>query len=881
MRKFIFCFLLLICISGQSYATHQRAAEITYKHISGLTFEFTITMYTRTSSPADDTRTFMPIYWGDGTGDEIERIVFEPIPNVSDITYNLYKGTHTFPAPGTYVVSVEDPNRNNGVNNIPNSVNVPMFTETEIVINPFLGYNNSVLLLNPPIDQGCAGKPFIHNAGAYDVDGDSLSYKLVICKGAGGYDIPGYTFPLASDTFTINRITGDVLWLNPILQGEYNVAFVIEEWRYGYRVGSVRRDMQINIVACDHDPPEIYTIEDTCVVAGDFLQFDATAIDPDGTIVTLTAFGGPFEQAENPAYIDPDPATGNDTVTTTFNWPTTCKHVRLESYAAVFKARDKGLPVNLVNFKTVLIKVIAPAPENLQASALGIGINIEWEKSICENAIGYKIYRRSGESGWDPDYCETGVPAYTGFRLIQQIDNINTTTFRDDNNGAGLVHGINYCYRVTAIFYDEAESYASNEACAYLKRDVPIITHVSNDSLDLQTGHGIIAWSKPTELDTMQFPGPYNYHLYRNNGLVWNTPELIESFNSLNDTLYYDDGIDLNTNDGPFSYRVDLESVPVGYVGGSQKASSIFIQTNPTDQEVKLFWLPEVPWVNEEFIIYRKDPDETTYDSVGYATVPFYNDTGLINNESYCYYIKAIGHYSLPGLVDPLINFSQLTCATPVDNVPPCAPVIDTILDCDNVTVELEIIFPTDSCNFYDTCDCSASKFYLYYSPPEQVLQLVDSIPYYPGDTVTYYLYDELDYVVGCFAVKAADTLGNISEISNIICLDYDACPPYCLPNVFTPNNDGYNDLFVPMDCNNGGASNPSANIESIDLKIFNRWGKVMFETQDPEINWDGKNQQNGQDCPAEAYFYVGDVYFITLDGVKTTTVQGSVTIVR
>ncbi len=872
MRKFIFSFFILIFITGQSYATHQRAAEITYKHIAGLTFEFTITMYTRTSSPADDTRTFMPISWGDGTGAEIERIIFEPIPNVSDITYNLYKGTHTFPAPGNYTVSVEDPNRNNGVNNIPNSVNVPMFIETEIVINPFLGYNNSVLLLNPPIDQGCAGKPFIHNAGAYDIDGDSLSYKLVICKGAGGYDIPGYTFPLASDTFSINRITGDILWLNPILQGEYNVAFVIEEWRFGYKVGSVRRDMQINIVACDHDPPEIYTITDTCVEAGDFLQFDVVAIDPDGTNVTLTAFGGPFEQSVNPAYIDPDPATGNDTVSTTFNWPTICKHVRLDPYATVFKASDKGLPVNLVNFKTVLVKVIAPAPENLQAGALGIGINLSWDKSICENAIGYKIYRRSGESGWDPDYCETGVPGYTGFNFIKQIDDINTTTFRDDNNGAGLVHGINYCYRVIAFFYDDAESYASNEACAYLKRDVPIITHVSNDSLDLQSGHGMIAWSKPTELDTIQYPGPYKYHLYRNNGLNWISPSLIASFNSLNDTLYYDDGIDLNTNDGPYSYRVDLESVPVGYVGGSQHASSVFIQTMPTDQEVKLYWYPEVPWENEEFIIYRKDPAETTYDSVGYSIVPFYNDTGLINNESYCYYIKAIGHYSLPGLFDPLINFSQLTCAIPVDNVPPCAPVIDTILDCDNVTVELEISFPTDSCNLYDTCDCSANKFYLYYAPPEHILQLIDSIAYYPGDTVSFYLYDKLDYVVGCFAVKAVDTLGNISEISNIICLDYDACPPYIIPNVFTPNNDSYNDFLVPESY---------TNIESIDLKIFNRWGKIMYETQDPEIKWDGKNQENGQDCPAEAYFYVGDVHFITLDGVKTTTVQGSVTIVR
>ena len=163
MRKLFFYFLLFVFCSSHSYATHQRAAEITYKHISDLTYEFTITMYTRTSSPADDTRDFMPISWGDGTGAEIQRIVFEPIPNVNDITYNLYKGTHTFPAPGNYTISVEDPNRNNGVNNIPNSVNVPMYIETEIVINPFLGYNNSVQLLNPPIDQGCVGKPFIHN----------------------------------------------------------------------------------------------------------------------------------------------------------------------------------------------------------------------------------------------------------------------------------------------------------------------------------------------------------------------------------------------------------------------------------------------------------------------------------------------------------------------------------------------------------------------------------------------------------------------------------------------------------------------------------------------------------------------------------------------
>jgi gliding motility-associated-like protein len=878
MRRLFVSFILIILITSPVFATHQRAAEITYKHISGLTYEFTIIMYTRTSSPADDTRVTMPISWGDGTVDELPRLVFEPVPDVFDITFNLYRGNHTFPAPGNYTISVEDPNRNNGVVNIPNSVNVPMYIETEMVINPFLGYNNSVQLLNPPIDQGCVGKIFVHNPGAYDPDGDSLSYRLVICKGAGGYDIPGYTYPMASDTFMINPHTGDIFWDSPMLQGEYNVAFVVDEWRYGYKIGSVRRDMQINIVACDHEPPEIYTIEDTCVTAGDFLQFDVTAIDPEGTNVTLTAFGGPFEQSENPAYMEPDPAAGDDTVTATFNWPTTCNHVRFKPYTTVFKARDSGYPVNLVNFKTVFINVIAPAPENLTAEPLGIGINLEWDQSICENAIGYKIYRRSGESGWEPGYCEPGVPSYTGFRLIKQIDDFNTTFFRDDNNGDGLVHGINYCYRVTAFFHDKAESYASNEACAYLKRDVPIITHVSNDSLNLNSGHGMIAWSKPVELDTIQFPGPYTYTLYRSNGTDWNSPGQVAVFHNLDDTTYYDADINLNNNDGPYSYRVDLDSDPVGYVGSSQKASSVYIETIPTDEEVKLYWNPVVPWINEEFVIYRKDPGNTSFDSIGMSNVPVYRDTGLVNNTQYCYYIKAIGHYSLPGLIDPLINFSQITCAKPVDNVPPCRPLLNETTLCDGNTNILRMIIPSDTCAYYencflcDKCDCDAEKYYIYYARTlSDELQVIDSVDYIFNDTV-YYYHDNLEAVVGCYAVTAIDSLGNESAMSNKICIDYDECPAYGIPNVFTPNSDGYNDYLQPYSV---------ANIDHIDLKIFNRWGKIMYETDDPEINWDGKNQNNNEDCPAAPYFYVCDVYIITIEGLKKINLQGSVTIVR
>jgi len=225
MKKIIFTFSILFLFAISAMATHQRAAEITYKHLHDLTYEFTVVMYTKTSSPADDYRDSIPIAWGDGSGSWIIREYFQPIANVFDITLNIYRGNHTFPGPASYTVAVEDPNRNFGVLNIPNSINVPIFVDTKLVINPFLGYNSSVVLLNPPIDQGCVGKVFIHNAAAYDPDGDSLSYKLVACKGSGGYDIPGYTYPMTSSTFMIDSINGDLIWDSPILQGEYNVAF--------------------------------------------------------------------------------------------------------------------------------------------------------------------------------------------------------------------------------------------------------------------------------------------------------------------------------------------------------------------------------------------------------------------------------------------------------------------------------------------------------------------------------------------------------------------------------------------------------------------------------------------------------------------------------
>jgi gliding motility-associated-like protein len=63
----------------------------------------------------------------------------------------------------------------------------------------------------------------------------------------------------------------------------------------------------------------------------------------------------------------------------------------------------------------------------------------------------------------------------------------------------------------------------------------------------------------------------------------------------------------------------------------------------------------------------------------------------------------------------------------------------------------------------------------------------------------------------------------------------------YDLPNVFTPNNDGTNDLFT------------FHLVEAAEMQIINRWGNVIYESN-TVFEWDGKS--GGDDCPEGVYFY-------------------------
>ncbi len=852
MRIVLVVILFLFCGAYYSYATHNRAGEITYRQISQYTFEITVITYTATGPMWTADRPELEVFWGDNTSSVLPRVEEVYLPDY--YKRNKYIGTHTYPGPGVYVIVVEDPNRNLGIDNIPNSVNTVFSISTTMIINPQIGFNNTPILTQPPVDKAAVGQRFVHNPGAYDPDGDSLSYKLTVCRADNGEPIVGYTFPEASNEFYVDEITGDLVWDAPIRVGVFNVAMLIEEWRFGMKIGEIIRDMQIEVYDTDNRPPVVHADDVLCVLAGTHIKYWVSATDPDGDNITLTANGAPF--------VMPDAITVFDSVTTSpgfaqgqFRWLTTCADVRRQPYVVNIKAQDDASPVSLVDIKSIYIYVVGPKIENLTAEPTTTSIMLDWDLYSCSEITGYNIYRRISPTGFVPDTCEVGVPNELGYTLIDFVEGRENYWYLDNNKGAGLPQGHEYCYLVTAVFPDGVEGYASDEVCAKLVRGIPTITNVSVLATDSQNGEIYVAWSKPTEYDSIAAPGPYQYVLYRSESYWGENPQEIAVFDNINDTIFYDSL--LNTLENPYSYKVEFYNNESGnrfLIGTPHIASSVFITFEQYENALLVSFNKNVPWVNNEYIVYRKNPLSSDFDSIATVSDKFYFDDNLINDEEYCYYVKTIGSYSIEGIVDPIINFSQENCEITIDTVPPCPPVLSGYSECDSLYNHLIWIYP-------DTCKNDVKYYNVYYTP------VLDGDYELVGTTTVnenIFLHYPDFSIAGCYYITAVDSFNNQSLRSNVICLD--DCSYYELPNVFTPNDDGIDDFFRP---------GPYYFVEKVDMKIYNRWGQLVFETTDPDINWDGRNYRNNKPVTTGVYFYLCDVYERRLTGLEVRHLHG------
>jgi gliding motility-associated-like protein len=117
----------------------------------------------------------------------------------------------------------------------------------------------------------------------------------------------------------------------------------------------------------------------------------------------------------------------------------------------------------------------------------------------------------------------------------------------------------------------------------------------------------------------------------------------------------------------------------------------------------------------------------------------------------------------------------------------------------------------------------------------------------------------------GIYTLTASNNCGSVKDSVNVN-VDFCGSCPVFVPNAFTPNNDGVNDLFkIHSECED----------LEIELYIFNRWGENIYYDNSANPSWDGKI--NGQ--PAPMATYVWQLYYT--DQLIRETKKGNVILIR
>lgn len=254
MKKATVTVLLSLLVLAAS-ATHNMASDISYTHMGGNTFKITVRTFTNTDPATTQVeRCDIVIYFGDGDSAMAPRIngpaflcpTADGEPVSTFIKKNVYEITHTYPGYGVYTVTVEDPNRVDGICNIPNSVDASFYIKAEIKFNVFSATNSSPDYTGIPMVADTVGIASYYTPALTETDGDSLSYELFTPM-ANGMPIPGYTLPANSIDFSINPLTGLVTWNVPTTICNYVYAIKITEWKtvagVAYNIGTTMQEV--------------------------------------------------------------------------------------------------------------------------------------------------------------------------------------------------------------------------------------------------------------------------------------------------------------------------------------------------------------------------------------------------------------------------------------------------------------------------------------------------------------------------------------------------------------------------------------------------------------------------------------------------------------
>ncbi|MFM2207910.1 MAG: hypothetical protein RL213_1885 [Bacteroidota bacterium] len=308
---------LLLVLSTRLQATHLVGADISYRHITGNTYQVELTFYRDclgSRPPAgvgiefvsenchrSFTDTLLRVA---GTGNEItypcpsaSTVCSDPASTTPGIQEYRYSKLVTLPSRcSDWVFSWSYCCRNCDITTLQTPQPCTVGSNPGMYVSATLNnldydYNNSPQFTNVPITFVCIGQDFIFNHGVVDQDGDSLVYQLVAPRSSATAEIPylpGYsaTSPITSNPpLQMNSSTGDII-MTPQVPEVSVLSVMVSEYRNGILIGTVVRDMAVYVRPCNNSIPELSGINgslnrDTVICPGTALCFDIHSFDTD------------------------------------------------------------------------------------------------------------------------------------------------------------------------------------------------------------------------------------------------------------------------------------------------------------------------------------------------------------------------------------------------------------------------------------------------------------------------------------------------------------------------------------------------------------------------------------------------------------------------
>ncbi|MBL0044832.1 MAG: PKD domain-containing protein [Flavobacteriales bacterium] len=263
---------LLACTTAQ--ATHMSGGEIYWENLGGNQYRITLTIYRDCAGIQLDNDYDLDISSPCGQhtlnvstpgGVELSQLCDLQLPNstcnggtLPGIQKYVYTGTITLAPCDSWTISWTEIYRNNAIVNLQAPGTLEMYIEG--VLNNSAGpLNDSPQFTNTAIPYICLGYPISYSYGAFDPEGDSLSYQLIGARVGGANPIaytPPYTGTSPITGLTLDPATGLVQFtLN--LAGNWVVVVQVNEYdNAGNLIGTIMRDMQFVAYPCSNIPPD-------------------------------------------------------------------------------------------------------------------------------------------------------------------------------------------------------------------------------------------------------------------------------------------------------------------------------------------------------------------------------------------------------------------------------------------------------------------------------------------------------------------------------------------------------------------------------------------------------------------------------------------------